>query len=408
MASRFPQVTHSGDYIRALLSRTEAISLVQRQASRSRSPRPPSGVATESDDESEGEEVTRVRTSAYRMVSVHKKIHIDPNGPLCVQFAAGLRRNDDDVFDCHQVNHPPDDHVRDGDPVWIVELYENHRTQVHPTDVLCLLDLNVDDWNGRQSTPTRQVMWIPSVVTRAELLQYLRCHHFCLHTNADRCTLWLNRNVWPITDTMGRQIVAGDYIKLVIVAPPHIRHSSFMVSLQDDEARERNRRVYTYIPTSSTSESDSEDSSQHSQRHPTSSVDSESQHDQTHVSDRWCSAHAEATLSTVIELDSCLPAPARYAHIDAHRLGLLHTRLKTLWIPPMTCTKQIWSGILPQLMDGHKPYHGKDNSLKKFISTSMDQAFSRIKPGKDELDLQLPSLEHKVHFSFGEVYRQER
>ena len=330
----FPQVTHSGDYIRALLSRTEAISLVQRQASRSRSPRPPSGEATESDDESEGEEVTRVRTSAYRMVSVHKKIHIDPNGPLCVQFAAGLRRNDDDVFDCHQVNHPPDDHVRDGDPVWIVELYENHRTQVHPTDVLCLLDLNVDDWNGRQSTPTRQVMWIPSVVTRAELLQYLRCHHFCLHTNADRCTLWLNRNVWPITDTMGRQIVAGDYIKLVIVAPPHIRHSSFMVSLQDDEARERNRRVYTYIPTSSTSESDSEDSSQHSQRHPTSSVDSESQHDQTHVSDRWCSAHAEATLSTVIELDSCLPAPARYAHIDAHRLGLLHTRLKTLWIPP--------------------------------------------------------------------------
>ena len=162
-------------------------------------------------------------TVSVRLVGLRglsARVEVDPTLTLTEQMEAVWPFNHvspDAVYMYHPVSEPPAYTSEPQEQLFIVQLQNDHFSQIHEDDVLTLVIIrflapNAPFDNSKQRA---RVLWTPSQATRTSLLQFLRANWICRRPTT-LCHVFVNRVLWPEMDTASRSIEPGDYIRLQV------------------------------------------------------------------------------------------------------------------------------------------------------------------------------------------------
>ena len=162
-------------------------------------------------------------TVSVRLVGLRglsARVEVDPTLTLSEQMEAVWPFNHvspDAVYMYHPVSEPPAYTSEPQEQLFIVQLQNDHFSQIHEDDVLTLVIIrflapNAPFDNSKQRA---RVLWTPSQATRTSLLQFLRANWICRRPTT-LCHVFVNRVLWPEMDTASRSIEPGDYIRLQV------------------------------------------------------------------------------------------------------------------------------------------------------------------------------------------------
>lgn len=191
---------------------------------------------------------------AYRISREHRVISLDRASPQSLseqvtrQWAAPSHQG---VLDLHIVNFPPNDLDTTADATYIVEFAPDRQRQADPADRLILVDIKLQESSPQvMGSHLRRVLWTRCFMSREDMLHLLSADGVCKLTTV-QCEVEVNHNLWPIDDSVRRQMLHGDFVQLKIRGPDAVPSSHIQIALCEKEAADSQRFVYHASPTPS-------------------------------------------------------------------------------------------------------------------------------------------------------------
>ena len=72
----------------------------------------------------------------------------------------------------------------------------------------------------------REVRLLPPALTRPGLIQAFNLQAACVSPHSDRCHIFLNNVLWPVTDTTTREFAHGSYVRILVQHGDDLEHPS--------------------------------------------------------------------------------------------------------------------------------------------------------------------------------------
>lgn len=227
-------------------------SLMQRGGGRecSRSPRRAEGTNPPSTQSSS----SQFMIHAYRLSREHRVIMLDRassqsfSEQVTALWAAPAHHG---FTDLHIVNFPPTDLESTADSTYIVEFASDRQRQADPADRLILVDIKIQEASAVGSgSHLRRVLWSRGFMSREDMLHLLSSAGICKLTTI-QCEVRVNHNLWPVEDSVRRQILPGDFVQLSVIGPEEVQSSHIQIALCEQEAADSQRFIFHASPTPS-------------------------------------------------------------------------------------------------------------------------------------------------------------
>lgn len=190
----------------------------------------------------------------YRISREHRVISLDRASSqpyveqVKMQWAAPSHHG---LTDLHIVQYPPHDLESTADETFIVEFASDRQRQADPADRLILVDIKIQEINPHETgSHIRRALWSRSFMSREDMLRLLSSAGLCKLTTI-RCELEVNHNLWPLEDSVRRQMLHGDFVQLKVLGPQEVPASHIQIALCEQEAADSQRFVFHSSPTPS-------------------------------------------------------------------------------------------------------------------------------------------------------------
>ena len=210
----------------------DASSFMQKGGGRecSRSPRGAEGPTPPSTQSSSNQFMIH----AYRLSREHRVIFLDRassqsySEQVTALWAAPAHHG---INDLHLVGSPPTDLESTADATYIVEFASDRQRQADPMDRLILADIKIQEASAMVSgSHIRRVVWSRGFMSREDMLHLMSSAGICKLTTI-QCEISVNHNVWPVEDSVRRQILHGDFVQLNVIGPEEVEAGHIQLAL---------------------------------------------------------------------------------------------------------------------------------------------------------------------------------
>ena len=155
----------------------------------------------------------------------------------------------EETEDFHEVYDPPFSLQVPGNRVLLLEKIYDANYNFAPTDILALVDIQINQISGDSRALRRRVIWMSYRMKRTQLSAHLRIDRLCEEREVVECVLAINNDIWPEQDQATRHFRNGDYVRVDIFQTQGPA-DDMMISLRSQEICDMRRRIFTDSPSS--------------------------------------------------------------------------------------------------------------------------------------------------------------